>query len=81
MKVITKKSTNNGHNAFIEFPEFHDKYFRKRLLGTQWEEYSLKIIILAPMKLKKYLDQVLMINDIFSKMELMHKDIKTYKKW
>ena len=33
-----KKSTNKVHNAFIEFPEFHDTLFlRKRFLDTQWE--------------------------------------------
>ena len=31
-----KKSTNKVHNAFIEFPEFHDTLFlRKRFLDTQ----------------------------------------------
>ena len=37
---------------------------------------------LAPMKLIKYLYHVLMINDIFSKMESINlqTDIKTYKK-
>ena len=30
-----EKSTNKGHNAFIEFQEFQIHYFRKRFLDTQ----------------------------------------------
>ena len=28
-----EKSTNKGHNAFIEFQEFHDILFQKKILG------------------------------------------------
>ena len=31
-----EKSTNKGHNAFIEFQEFHD--LRKSFVDTEWEE-------------------------------------------
>ena len=27
-----EKSTNKGHNAFIEFQEFHDTLFKKKIL-------------------------------------------------
>ena len=67
-----EKSTNKGHNAFIEFQEFHNTLFQKKILRHTMRGKSLKIIILAPMKLIKYLYHVLMINDIFSKMELIH---------
>ena len=30
-----KKSTNKGHNAFIEFQEFHDTLFQKKILRHQ----------------------------------------------
>ena len=33
-----EKSTNRGHNVFIEFQEFHDTLFKKTILDTQWEE-------------------------------------------
>ena len=76
-----EKSTNKGHNAFIEFQEFYDTLFKKKILRHTMKSNCLKIIILAPMKLMKDLYHVLMINDIFSKMELIHQrmDIKTYK--
>ena len=67
-----EKSTKKGHNVFIEFQEFHDTLFQKRILRYTMREKSLKIIILAPMKLRKYLYHVLMINNIFSKMRLIH---------
>ena len=30
-----EKSTNRGHNAFIEFQEFHDTLFQKKILRHQ----------------------------------------------
>ena len=30
-----EKSTNKGHNGFIEFQEFYDTFLRKRFLDTQ----------------------------------------------
>ena len=30
-----KNSTNKGHNAFIEFQEFHDTLFQKKILRHQ----------------------------------------------
>ena len=33
-----EKSTNKGHNAFIEFKEFHVTLFQKRFLDIKWEE-------------------------------------------
>ena len=30
-----EKSTNKGHNAFIEFQEFHDTLFQKKILRHQ----------------------------------------------
>ena len=31
----TEKSTSKGHNAFIEFQEFHDTLFQKNILRHQ----------------------------------------------
>ena len=76
-----EKSTNKGGNAFLEFQNFHDTLFNKKILSHTMRGISSKITILAPIKLVKYLYHVLTINDIFSKMELRHQhmDIKTYK--
>ena len=30
-----EKSANKGHNAFIEFEEFHDTLFQKKILRHQ----------------------------------------------
>ena len=60
------KSTNKGHNAFIEFQEFHDTLFKKRILS-----HTIRGIK-SPTKLIKDLYHVLTINNIFSKMELIH---------
>ena len=72
-----EKSTNKGHNAFIEFQEFRDTLSQK------------KILIWAPTELMKYLYHVLIIKDVFSEMESkhlpemeskhLHMDIKIYK--
>ena len=61
-----KKSTNKGHNAFIEFQEFHDTLFKKRILSHTMRG------IKSFTKLVKYLYHVLKISNIFSKMELIH---------
>ena len=66
-KIISK-----GHNDFIEFQEFYDTLFKKKILRHTMRRIGSKIIILALMKLIKDLYHVLMINDIFSKMELIH---------
>ena len=67
-----EKITSKGHNGFIEFQEFYDTLFKKKILRHTMRGIKSKIIILAPMKLIKDLYHVLMINDIFSKMELIH---------
>ena len=68
-----EKITCKGHNNFIEFQEFFDTLFKKKILRhTMRRIWGLKIIVLALMKLIKDLYHVLIINDIFSKMELIH---------
>ena len=67
-----EKITSKGHNDFIEFQEFYDTLFKKKILRHTMRRIGSKNIILAPMKLIKDLYHVLMINDIFSKMELIH---------
>ena len=67
-----EKITSKGHNGFIEFQEFYDTLFKKKILRHTMRRIGSKIIILALMKLIKDFYHVLMINDIFSKMELIH---------
>ena len=71
-KSNNEKITSKGHNGFIEFQDFYDTLFKKKILRHTMRRKGLKIIILAPMKLIKDLCHVLMINDIFSKMEIIH---------
>ena len=79
---INKKSTNKGHNAFIEFQEFHDTLIKKKILRQTMTGIKPENLNLRTYETNKILYHVLMINDIFSKMELIHwhMDIKTYKR-
>ena len=75
-----EKITSKGHNGFIEFQEFYDTLFKKKILRHAMRRIGSKKIILAPMKLIKDLYHVLMINDIFTKngintLAYGHKDI------
>ena len=80
---INKKSTNKGHNAFIEFQEFHNTLIKKTILRQTMTGIKPENHNLGTYETNKILYHVLMINDIFSKMELIHwhMDIKTYKRW
>ena len=64
-KSNNEKITSKGHNDFIEFQEFYDTLFKKKILRHTMRRIGSKNIILAPMKLIKDLYHVLMINDIF----------------
>ena len=37
-----EKSTNKGHNTFIEFQEFHNTLFQKKILRHQMREIRSK---------------------------------------
>ena len=67
-----EKSTSKGHSAFIEFQEFYNTLFKEKILRHTMRGIKSKNHNLAPMKLIKDLYHVLMINNIFSKMELIH---------
>ena len=64
-----EKSINKGHNAFIKFHEFHDILFKKKVL-----RHAMRGIKSKNHNLGTYetIYHVLLINDIFSKMELIH---------
>ena len=68
-----EKSTNKGRNAFIEFQEFHDTLFQKKILRHTMREIKSKNHNLGTYETNKIsFYHVLMINNIFSKMELIH---------
>ena len=67
-----EKITSKGDNSFIDFQEFYDTLFMKMILRHTVRKIGSKNHNLAPMKLIKDLYHVLMINNIFSKMELIH---------
>ena len=64
-----EKSINKGHHTFIKFQEFHDRLFKKKVL-----RHTMRGIKSKNHNLGTYetIYHVLMINDIFSKMELTH---------
>ena len=48
-----EKSTNKGHNAFIEFQEFHDTLFQKKIPRHQMREIKSKNQNLSTYKANK----------------------------
>ena len=74
------KSTSKGHIAFIEFQEFYNTLFKKKSLRHAVRGKSLKIIILAPMKLIKnplscFDDKLYILNNGINTLVYGHKDI------
>ena len=67
-----EKSTNKSHYAFVEFPEFHNTLFNKKILRHTMRGIKSKNHNFGTYKLIKYLYDFLMINNIFSKIELIH---------
>ena len=62
----------HGHNSFIEFQEFYDTLFKKKILRHTMRRIGSKNHNLGTYETNKDLYHVLMMNDIFSKMELIH---------
>ena len=67
-----EKITSKGHNGFIEFQEFYNTLFKKKILRHTMRRIGSKNHKLGTYETNKDLYRVLMINDIFSKMELIH---------
>ena len=76
-----EKITSKSHNGFIEFLEFYDTLFKKKFLRHTMRRIGSKNHNLGAYETNERFYHVLMINDIFSKMELIHQhmDIKSYK--
>ena len=71
-EINNEKSTNKGHNALIEYKEFEDKLFQKKILRHTMRGIKSKNHNLGTYEANKSLYHVLMISVISSKMELIH---------
>ena len=69
---INKKNTNKGHNVFIEFQEFHNTLIKETILRQTVTGIKPENDNLDTYETNKILYHVLRINEIFSKMELIH---------
>ena len=76
-----ERITSKGHIGFIDFQEFHNTLFKKKILRHTMRRMGPKNHTLGTYETNKISLSCLMINDIFSKTELIyqHMDIKTYK--
>ena len=67
-----ERSPNKGHNACIEFQEFHNTLYKKKILSHTMRGIKPKNHNLGTYELIKDLYHVLMINAILSEMESKH---------
>ena len=75
-----KKSTNKGHNAFIEFQEFHDTLFQKKILRHQMRGIKSKNHNLGTYKTNKislscFDDKQYILKNGINTLAYGHKDI------
>ena len=79
-----KKSTNKGHNAFIEFQEFHDTLFKKKILRHTMREIKSKNHNLGTYETNKgslscFDDKRYILKNGINKLAYGHKDIENDK--
>ena len=74
MKIIMKNAQLKGIMLMWELVNIEIHYFKimSRFLDIKWIWKDLKIILLVPMKVIKYLYLVMMIKDIYLEMALIH---------
>ena len=75
-----KKSTNKGHNAFIEFQEFHDTLFQKKILRHKMRVIKSKNHNLDTYKTNKtslscFDDKIYVLRNGIETFAYRHKDI------
>ena len=75
-----EKSTNNGHNAFIEFQEFHDTLFKKKILrhamrGIKSKNHNLGIYGTNQIALSCFDDKWYILKNQINTLAYKHKDI------
>ena len=74
MKIIMKNAQLKGIMLMWELVNIEIHYFKimSRFLDIKWIWKDLKIILLVPMKVIKYLYLVMMIKDIYLELALIH---------
>ena len=75
-----EKSTNKGHNAFIEFQEFHDTLFKKKILrhtmrGIKSKNHNLGIYETNQIALSCFDDKWYILKNQINTLAYKHKDI------
>ena len=75
-----KKSTNKGHNAFIEFQEFHDTLFQKKILrhtmrGIKSKNHNLGTYETNKISLLCFDDKRYILKNGINTLAYGHKDI------
>ena len=75
-----EKSTNKGHNAFIEFQEFHDTLFQKKILGhtvrrIKSKNYNLSTYETNKISLSCFDDKRYILKNGINTLAYGHKDI------
>ena len=75
-----KKSTNKGHNAFIEFQEFHDTLFQKKILrhtmrGIKSKNHNLDTYETNKTYLSCFDDKRYILKNRINTLAYEHKDI------
>ena len=76
-----KKSTNKGHNAFIEFQEFHDTLFQKKILRHTMRRikstnHNLGTYETNKISLSSFGDKRYILKNAINALAYGHKDIK-----
>ena len=67
-----EKITSKSHNGFIAFQEFYNTLSKKKILRHTMRRIGSKNHDIGTYEINKRSLSCLMINDIFSKMELIH---------
>ena len=75
-----EKSTNRGHNAFIEFQEFHDTIFQKKILrhamrGIKPKNHNLGTYEINKISLSCFDDKGHIFESGINTLSYEHKDI------
>ena len=75
-----EKSTNKGHNAFIEFQEFHDTLFKKKILrqtmrGINSKKYNFGTYKTNKISLSGFDDKGYILRNGIETFAYEHKDI------
>ena len=79
-EINNEKSSNTGHNAFIEFKEFHDTLFQKKTLRhtireTNSKNYNLGTYQTNKISLTCFVDKWYILKNGINTLAYRHKDI------